>query len=235
MQEILRHDAHAALALDRLDQDRGGLGCDRGLGRLEIGEGDLVEAARHRAEAFEIFLLAAGSERRQRAAVEGAFEGDDANPFRMTADGVILARHLDRAFHRLRAGIAEEDDVGKARRAQPLRQRLGFRNPVKVRDVPELVSLVGQRLDQLRMRVAEHIDRDARGEIEIALAGRRRQPGTLPPLKSEIGTRIGRQKIGEHGFVSGRRRGDQMKCAAPAGGTSRHFRKRPPPVNRSDW
>ena len=29
-------------------------------------------------EAFEIFLLAAGGDGRQRAAVEGAFEGDDA-------------------------------------------------------------------------------------------------------------------------------------------------------------
>ena len=36
-----------------------------------------------RAEAFEIFLLAAGRERRQRAAVEGAFEGDDADALRM--------------------------------------------------------------------------------------------------------------------------------------------------------
>ena len=78
-QELRRHHAHAALAHDRLDQDRGGLRTDRALDRLEVAERHLVEAVDHRAEAFEIFLLPAGGERRQRAAVEGALEGDDAD------------------------------------------------------------------------------------------------------------------------------------------------------------
>ena len=47
------------------------------LTRLDIAERHLIEAGRLGAEAFEIFLLAAGGDRRQRAAVEGAFEGDD--------------------------------------------------------------------------------------------------------------------------------------------------------------
>ena len=74
---VLRH-AHAALALDRLDQDRGRLRPDRLLDRLEIAERHLVEALDHRAEAFEVFLLSARRERRERAAVERALEGDDA-------------------------------------------------------------------------------------------------------------------------------------------------------------
>ena len=40
----MRADADAALALDRLDQDRAGLRADRRLDRLEIAEGNLVEA-----------------------------------------------------------------------------------------------------------------------------------------------------------------------------------------------
>ena len=77
-QLLVRHRADAALALDRLDQDRRGLRADRRLRRLQVAERHLVEAVDLRAEAFEVFLLAAGGERRQRAAVEGAFEGDDA-------------------------------------------------------------------------------------------------------------------------------------------------------------
>jgi hypothetical protein len=50
------------------------------------------------------------------------------------------------------------------------------------------------------MRMAEHIDRDARGEIEIAIAGRCRQPRSLASLESEIGTRVSRQKMREHGL-----------------------------------
>ncbi len=77
-QEIARSiDAHAALALDRLDHDRGGLRPDRRLDRGQIGDRNLVEALHLRSEAFEIFRLPAGRERRQRAAVEGALEGQD--------------------------------------------------------------------------------------------------------------------------------------------------------------
>ena len=45
----------------------------------------------------------------------------------------------------------------------------------------------------MRMRMAKRVDRDARGEIEIALAIGRDQPRALAPLESEIDARIGRQ------------------------------------------
>ena len=48
------------------------------LHRLEIAERHLIEALGHRPEAFEVFLLSAGGERRERAAMERALEGDDA-------------------------------------------------------------------------------------------------------------------------------------------------------------
>ena len=192
-QEFRRHHPHAALAHDRLDQDRGGLRPDGALGRFEIAERHLVEAFDHRPEAFEIFLLAAGGERRQRAAVEGALEGDDAVALRLAAHRLVLARHLDRAFHRLGAGIGEEHHVGEARRAQPLGQPLGLGDAVEVGDVPELLGLLGERLDQVRMGVAERVDRDAGGEIEIALAVGRDQPRALAALEREIDARVDRQ------------------------------------------
>ena len=74
-QESGGNDAHAALALDRLDHDGPGGGRDGALRGFEVGDGDLVEAFDLGAEALDIFGLAAGGERRQRAAMEGAFEG----------------------------------------------------------------------------------------------------------------------------------------------------------------
>ncbi len=55
---------------------------DRLLDRVDVVEGHLVETRRLRAEAFEILLLAAGRDGRQRAAVEGALEGDDVEALR---------------------------------------------------------------------------------------------------------------------------------------------------------
>ena len=140
----MRHHAHAALAHDRLDQDAGGLRPDRFLDRLEIGERHLVEAVDRRAEAFEIFLVAGRGDRRQRAAVEGAFEGDDAVALGLAVGELIFARHLDRAFDRLGAGVLEEHGVGKGRLAQPVGQPLAFRDAVQIRDVPELPRLLGR-------------------------------------------------------------------------------------------
>ena len=91
-QERRLDDAHAALAHQRLDHDRRGLGADRALDRLEIAERHLIEALDHRAEAFEIFLLAAGGERRQRAAVERALEGDDAVALGLAVHRLVFAR-----------------------------------------------------------------------------------------------------------------------------------------------
>jgi hypothetical protein len=129
-------------------------------------------------------FLAAGGERRQRAAVEGALEGDDAVALGMAVGRLVFARRLDRAFHRLGAGIAEEHDVGEACLAQPLRDALGFGNLVKVGDVPQLLRLLGERGDEMRMRVAERVDGDAGGKIEIALAVGRDEPTPSPRSKA---------------------------------------------------
>ena len=191
-QERRLDDAHAALAHDRLDQDRGGLGTDRAFGRFEIAKRYLVEAVEYRAEAVEVFLLTARSERRQRPAVKRALEGNDAVAFRRTVRGVIFARGLDRAFHRLGAGIAEEHHVGEARLAQPRRDPLGLRNLVKIGDVPELCGLFGERGNQPRVRMAERVHGNAGREIQIAVAVGRGQPNALPPLEGEVNARVGR-------------------------------------------
>ena len=52
-QERPRNDPHSALALDRLDHDRPGLRADRRLDRVQVGQGNLVEAIDLGAEPVE--------------------------------------------------------------------------------------------------------------------------------------------------------------------------------------
>ena len=56
---------------------------DRALDRVEIAERHLIEAFDDRAEAFEIFFLSAGGERRERAPMERALECHEAEAFRL--------------------------------------------------------------------------------------------------------------------------------------------------------
>ena len=177
-------------------------GADRALGRGEIAERHLVEAVDDRPEPVEIFLLTAGGERRQRAAVKRTFEGDDAIALRPSARRLILAGGLDRTFAGFRPGIAEKDHVGEARGAQPLGGPFVLGNVIEVGDVPELFGLVLQRLDQVRMRMAQRIHRDPGGKVEVALTIGRVEPNAFAPLESEVNTREGRHQVRCHGFGS---------------------------------
>ena len=103
LQEGVRNHANAAFALNGLDEDRRRFRRHRLLQGVDVAERDLVEALDLGTEAFEIFLLAAGGDGRQRAPVEGALEGDDAKPLRRAVDEMVAARGLDRCLQRLGA------------------------------------------------------------------------------------------------------------------------------------
>ena len=165
---------------------------------------DLVKAVERRAKTFEIFCRAGRGQRAERAAVECALEGDETIALGMTLGGVIAARDLDRAFHRFGAGITEEHEIGKALLAQPRGELVAVRAPEQVRHVPELCRLLLQRLDQMWMRMAERIHRDAGGEVEIAIAVGGDQEGAFPALEAEIdpgedGKQMRRGAVG-HGY-----------------------------------
>ena len=104
----------------------------------------------------------------------------------MPLGGVIFARDLDRAFHRLGAGIGEEHVVGKALFTQPCCKSFAVGALEQVGHVPELGRLLLQRLHQMRMRMAKRIDSDAGGEVEVAIAIGRDQPRALATLESKI-------------------------------------------------
>src|SRR5205807_10227116 len=75
------------------------------------------------------------------------------------------------------------------------------RDLIEVRAMPELLGLLDHRLDEMRMRVAEHGDGDAAREIEVLLAVVGKEVGALAPLESEIIPSVGRQNGWNHGTL----------------------------------
>ncbi len=114
--------------------------------------------------------LAAGGDGGKGAPMKGALEGDEAIALRRAVLEMIAARGLDRAFDRLGAGIGEEHPVREGRGAEPRRETLLLGDAIQIRDVPELVRLLGQCLDEMGMGVAERRHRHAAREVEIAVA-----------------------------------------------------------------
>jgi hypothetical protein len=68
---------------------------------------------------------------------------------------------------------------------------------MQIGDVPELLRLLGQGLDEMRMRVTERGHRHATREVEIALARRRVEIGAFPAREGKLAAGIGR-KEGRH-------------------------------------
>jgi hypothetical protein len=125
------------------------------------------EARQFRAEAFQVFRIAAGIDRAERTAMEGAGEGDEFDALLIALGPVILARRLEGALDRLGAGICEEDPVSEGAGTDLVGQLLASRHAEHVRQVPELLALLGERLNQFRVRMAKRIDGNAGDEVEI--------------------------------------------------------------------
>ena len=159
-------DDVAALALDRLDDDRGDL-----VGRDELVEQDLVEPAQildlavrrvedarqERPEPGVVLRLRRGQgDGAVRPAVERAEECDDVRALRG------MAGELDRGLDDLGAGVAEVDPCLATRDWRDLRQTatdLGVDRQVEVRrrEVDELGGLLLDRRDDLGVGVAGRV------------------------------------------------------------------------------
>ena len=137
-QETWRDHAHAAFALNGFDHDGGRFRSDRGFDRLEVADRDLVEAFDLRPEALKVLLLTARGDGRERAAMKGAFERQDAIALRMAADPLAATRHLDRCLVGLCPGIGEEHEIRESRVCQTAGEPFALGVLVQVRHVPEL-------------------------------------------------------------------------------------------------
>ena len=102
-----------------------------------------------------------------------------------TAGNWVLEQSLANVRERVHEGV-------------PIGEPLSLRNAEQVGDVPELLRLLAERLDEVRMRVTERVHRHAGREIEIALAVRRDEPSAVTPLEGEIGARVGGQEMRGH-------------------------------------
>ena len=178
LEVALRRDDHAALALDRLEQDGDGGLVDGGLERLEV-------AVRHEPEAGGVRRVAGrrdrvGRERHDRrgAAVEVALHRDDGGVVLGDAlDQVApLAAHLDRGLDGLGAGVHRQDHLLAGELGQVARERpelVVVERPAGQRQPAELLVGAGH---QARVAVAEVEGGVARQAVEVAAARRRRSP-----------------------------------------------------------
>ena len=83
--------------------------------------------------------------------------------------------------------------------------------------MPDLLRLLGQRLDQMRMRMAAACDRNAGAEIQIGFTLGREDAHALAPLESRFGAIVG----GKNGSDHRRRPWSKAKCAAQ--GTAQQY------------
>jgi hypothetical protein len=160
----------------------------------DVVEGNLVESVDLRPKTFEIFRLPARRDRRERAAMEGALEGDGAETLGVAVDELIAAGGLDCPLDRLGARIGEEHLVGEGRRHQPFGEAALAGNLVEVGEVPYLGGLLAECGHEMRVAVAQRVDGDACAEIEVALAIVGDQPAALAPFERQGRPRKGIEK-----------------------------------------
>ena len=73
------------------------------------------------------------------------------------------------------------------------------RDAIQVGHVHHLGGLLGDRLGEVRMAVAQRRGGDAGAEIEKSSPIHRPQPSAFAPLEGEVGTGVVRQQSGNHG------------------------------------
>ncbi len=93
--------------------------------------------------------------------------------------------------------LAKNAMSAKVAAHKPLGQPLLLGDAVQIGDVPQFLGLLGQRLHEMRMRMAERGHRHAAREVEIALAGSRKEIGALPAREGKLAAGVGRKK-GRH-------------------------------------
>ena len=162
-----RHGVNAAFALNGFDKYRRRLVRNGPFHRLQIPKRNLVEAIDQRTEPGKVLLLAAGGELCQRPSVKRALYRDDPPPPRVAFLVMESTNGLEAGFHGLGTRIAEEHGVREGIRRQLRSYPFLLRDAVKVRNVPKPLGLAFHCLHHSRMAVAEGVDGNSRGKIEI--------------------------------------------------------------------
>ncbi len=171
-QEPGRRDQHPALALDRLEQDRGRVLVDRLVQGLEV-------AIRHHPEAGGVGAIApprdvVGGEghHRGRAAVEVALHGDDVGLVGRDALDVVAPApgHLDGGLDGLGAGVHRQDHVLAGERGEVAGERPELVAVERPARQGELVQLLVRPGHEPRVAVAEVERGVPRQRVQVAPA-----------------------------------------------------------------
>src|ERR1700730_4133155 len=200
-EEAWRRGTDPALALNRFGQDGAGLRTDCGLRRLDIAEGNRVEALDSGTEALEMIRIARRSDRREGASMKCPGESNDAELFGMSARRLILARCFDGAFDGFRSGIGEKYVVGESDLDEAPGQAFRLWDLEQIGGVPDFRALLIERGDEMRVGIPERRHGDAAAEIEKPLARCRGQPSSIAPLEGELDAGIGGKQRRGHFFT----------------------------------
>ncbi len=166
-----RHD-DAGFALDRLDENGGGVFADRRFDRRGIAERHGDEARREGAEAAPIGGLAGEADDGRRSAMEIIFGDDDLGlVFRNSQPVIAIApRGLDRRLDGFRARIHRQAGVEPGEPCEILAESAEIIRVIGARDEIEPAELTLQGRDEARMEMAEARGRIGAHHVEIALA-----------------------------------------------------------------
>jgi hypothetical protein len=168
--KCLGRGCNAALTLHRLHHHGTGLVGNGGFQRGDIVIRQVRDAFRLGAEAIGIFRLAAHGHGKESPAMEGIGKGNDLDLFRAEFLDGVTTRQLECSFVGLGAGIGKKHLLGKGGIHQLACQTQSRLVGQHIAQVPDLVGLFGQRLDQCRMRVANTAHGNAAGQVDVFLA-----------------------------------------------------------------
>ena len=194
-QEALGRGVDPALALYRLDQDRGSPVREQRLGGSEVSVRCVVDAGHQRFEALPVGGRSGGAHGEQRASVEApskATISKRSSPWSRWE----AARELESGLVCFAAGVAEEHPVRERVPHQLLGQLDLGPGAVEVRDVPDQMGLLFERAHQRRVAVAQERRRDAPHQVQVAIAVGVLDPAALP---SHEGDWLGSVVANEHG------------------------------------
>jgi len=194
-QELRRGGVNTPLALHRLDKDGAGPRADQLLGGGAVVEGGEAHAGQQGAEGSLVFLAGGEGQRARRPPVKAAGESDQIGLAGAERLAGALTRELDRRFHRLGAGVAEVHLVGEGALAEHLGQVRVRGGVVEVADVAEPGHLLADSSDQLRVRMTERVDADARREVEIGFAVAVGEHRALPALQHKRRACVGIEHV----------------------------------------
>ena len=192
-QEFLGGRMHAAFALNRLDHNRNGVfgaGIAEGFQVVVIGVG---KAGGHvaKADLAGVVRLAGCRHGTKGTAVEAHLCGYNVVFMRSVFLDTVLTRHLNHGFVGLGARVLEVDLIHADRGAHLFGQQ-GLRDGVRiVEGMHDVVHLVLDGGDHLRIAVAGRVDRDARVKIQIRGAVFVVKVHAFGSFRNEVETLIG--------------------------------------------